>query len=121
MTDMDTLAKALLANRELRETESYLTRGRAYKHLSDPELKERWITAFQAFAASPGHRETPELDDLRAELALRDVEPPLDRVKDEFDSLVTKLKQVDLTSLSDAPEWEEEIAAVLAELEKPRN
>jgi hypothetical protein len=71
-------------NDAMEERAAYLRRGRHLKDVSTDQIRLRWTDAFRALV----HQQTPinitTVDDLGAELKLRDVELPWETVEAEL-------------------------------------
>jgi hypothetical protein len=87
----DTLV-AFMTSEGLDRTADYARRGRRFNGLDADDLNTRWIAAFRVWAANP--RDRAESDDLEAELQLRGLKPPYDRVRKEFDALIAAAEAV---------------------------
>jgi hypothetical protein len=75
----------------------YLLRGRSYQHLSDAELLDQFVATFEAWTSSdmvqgdPDYIQLRKLDeDLTAELDLRSIPLPTERITDAMERLVAK-------------------------------
>jgi hypothetical protein len=80
--DNDALATAFLQSELMDETADYLARGRHLEQLSPDQLNDAWERAFRTwFSQRDDHR---EMNDCDAELRLRSVEPPYERVESEL-------------------------------------
>jgi hypothetical protein len=78
--------------------QDYLSRGRLFQSLDDTNLAERWVEAYKTMtrSARKGHvprNEGIAVDDLSAELDLRGLPIPLERVREEHDWHVSLLKR----------------------------
>jgi hypothetical protein len=81
---------AFIANEGLEQVESYVKRGRKFDALEIGDLEDRWVAAFKDWAACRSRREPgdpAEMDDAMAEIVLRGGQPPLARVRAEFNAL----------------------------------
>ena len=116
--DADALAESYLQHELMNETKDYLDRGRRFKLLAVTELNEKWVIVFRRFTA---HDRTPigEMDDLAAELRLRGLDPPYDRVRSEMSKLQDEIKRLGPDAPSDR--LDERIARFLAEHKKAKN
>lgn len=106
-TDEDKLIDALLASEIMNETASYIARGRAFQSLRLRDLEDRWVKAFRCWIASQGG--SLEMDDLAAELRLRDVPLPSHRVPEEH----KRLREDMLSPDRDEPAVQARLAAFL--------
>jgi hypothetical protein len=83
----DLLVKAEAARQEHAVLQAYLQRGRAFKDLSDEDLRERWIETCREWARKGMYDRPVAHDDADAELKLRGLPAPYDRVQDEMNAL----------------------------------
>src|SRR5262249_48928817 len=84
------LMLAYLEDRRLDEAADYVRRGRAYERETAEQLEAEWIAGFRAWVASSAKDEIFDrrsLDDTEAEMYLRSVRPPFDRVQNEIEVL----------------------------------
>ena len=60
----------------------YVKRGRAHRGLTDADLAGAWVAAFRAYSGNPDPARPfrSALEDLEAELNLRQIDPPVDAV-----------------------------------------
>jgi hypothetical protein len=93
---------------EMNETRDYLERGRAFSGREDVELLDLWVASFEKLFAMRGPQLKLMVDDIQAELRLRKIELPADRVSailkettaeydahpDRWDDLDRKLDEV---------------------------
>jgi hypothetical protein len=105
--DEDSLINAVLASALMDETASYLARGRAFQTLRPIELQDRWVNAFRRWISSQG--DSSEMDDLAAELRLRNMPLPSDRVPQEHKWLRDQMLDAD----PDEPAVRARVAAFL--------
>jgi hypothetical protein len=86
-----------LASTFSKETQSYLERGRRLQGLTDAQLASKWIVDFKAWRTSRADQNDPgnsaELEDTAAELRLRDVPPPYDRVEDDIKAIIAEFER----------------------------
>jgi hypothetical protein len=73
---IDAIVQAFLDHQAMEETKSYLERGRRFESLADDDLGKRWAAAFTAVCAHGDETREADLDDLGAELGLRNLERP---------------------------------------------
>jgi hypothetical protein len=93
MAREDDLAKEYLLHVQMNETRDYLSRGRCFENSGDAELQELWVVAFRRFFAERSLESRDEMSDAAAELNLRSLEPPLDRVEDLTQKLLSELNR----------------------------
>jgi hypothetical protein len=75
----EALANAVLQDDLMNQTAVYLGRGRQFEGHPLEELHEKWTLAIRKWSTA-GYGTLPELDDLSAELRLREAKEPWDRV-----------------------------------------
>jgi hypothetical protein len=81
----ESLTRAYLQNQRTSETEDYLARGRSLGGLSDSELAEHWVNAFNAMVASLSNEPTfCRVADAHAEFRLRNQAAPYERVIEQM-------------------------------------
>jgi hypothetical protein len=96
------LADEFLADALMKEAADYVQRGRRHQSLQLSELNDRWVAAFRdVFARRLGQRVT-DMDDLGAELRLRGLEPPYDRVVVEVQKIQDELERLGPNSASES-------------------
>jgi len=77
--------RAFLQNSQLERNAAYAGRGRAYRNLSDGELRVKWAAAYTAYAEVPSDQERRRLQsDLGSEIDLRGLELPLSMVPEAW-------------------------------------
>lgn len=83
----DDIARSYIAHLLMEETADYVRRGRIFE--TDPlnEVEAGWVAAFKTWTATRHPQVRKMLDDLWAELRLREAEPPFERVQPELDAL----------------------------------
>ena len=118
--EFDNIATEFLLHEQMKETGDYVSRGRLHEGLSESELNERWIHYFRPFATGENVKYTKEMDDVTAELSLRGMEPPLDRVPEECAALVGRFNALGLDTLKGSPEVRAKLAAFMAERARPK-
>jgi hypothetical protein len=78
------LAQAFADNEEMRQVQSYLTRGRELAQLSDDDAADQWVRTFAIWFGKRGDARSLPLvtanDDAAAELLLRNIPQPHGRV-----------------------------------------
>jgi hypothetical protein len=115
----DDEAEAFLQSQSLEETQSYLIRGRRFSEVLPDELAARWVIAFKAWVGVRNDVHRREMDDLSAELRLRDLPLPKDQVQAEIAAMAIEIEQAGPDSLSD--ETRQRIADFMAARRKPAN
>jgi hypothetical protein len=115
-TDAD--AEAALRHAEMKQTQDYIERGRALAGHTDEQVKDVWAATFERHVAERTKESARNMDDAGAELRLRNIDPPIDRVRETFDALRAAIKEAG----PDAFEWvDEENDEFLAARAKPKN
>jgi hypothetical protein len=115
-TDAD--AVAALRHAEMRETQDYVERGRALAGHTDEQVKDVWAATFEKHFAEPTKESARNMNDAGAELRLRNIDLPVERVQETFDALQAAVKEAG----PDAFEWlDEEIDEFLEARKKPKN
>jgi hypothetical protein len=115
----DDLAIESLQHAQMNQTRDYAERGRALASLTDDEVKSVWVAMFETWFDKKTPENARNMDDAAAELRLRDLEPPYDRVKAKTDELQAEIKKAgpDVPSKS----LDEEIDEFLEARKKPKN
>jgi TPR repeat protein len=75
------IVTTLLAERELQETQAYLSRGRTLQAVKLDELHQTWAENFKAYLAYGDHTKRQAFEDTDAELRLRKAPQPHHLVK----------------------------------------
>jgi len=81
------LVNVLLRHQEMEEIQRYLSAGRALRSIDSSDLQIRWTTAIKKFCVVRGLENELELDNVSAELRLRNIKPPLASVREEFKAI----------------------------------
>ena len=115
----DDLAIELLHHAQMIETRDYLERGRALASQTVDEIKSVWVAMFERWFDEKTAENRRNMDDAAAELRLRDLEPPYDRVKAKTDELQAEIKRLGPDAFSE--ELDEEIDEFLEARKKPKN
>jgi hypothetical protein len=92
-TDVDAFISAMIESAEMDETRDYLTRGRAHAKLSDDVLRGSWVKAFRRWFLWRGLAEARDANDFAAELRLRNVMPPYERIRAESDAMAKEIRK----------------------------
>jgi hypothetical protein len=87
------LVNVLLRHQEMEEIQRYLSAGRALRSIDSSNLQTRWITAIKKFWAVHTLENELELHNVSAELRLRNIEPPLASVREEFNTIRAAIEQ----------------------------
>ena len=110
-------ATAMIADTAMRETEVYLGRGRTFASTAIDEIRLRWIAAFKAWFHSRTEDNLREMNDLEAELRLRGVEPPYEKVGPELEAMRAEIERAGPRN----PSVERAIQEFRASLSTPKN
>jgi hypothetical protein len=108
-----------MSNGELQRIASYLDRGRKFEDLLSDDLASELVLAYERWQRvdfdffSAEHINT---DDISAEYALREIDPPFELVRDRIDSLTSSM--ADTLSASSATQREELHNRMISEIEK---
>ncbi|MGX7742762.1 hypothetical protein [Rhodopseudomonas parapalustris] len=81
------LTSDFLQSEDMKETRDYLSRGRLLSKVSDAELGERWVETFKVWLRGEFLIALRDMNDAAAELRLRNVDIPYDRVESEMESI----------------------------------
>jgi hypothetical protein len=117
--DPHSLAASYLQHELLNETRDYLERGRALQGVSDVEVLNAWVASFEQWFEKRTEKNARLMDDAAAELRLRGVDQPEDRVKSKINTLRTELKRLGPDVPSEG--LDRKIDEFLAERKKPKN
>jgi hypothetical protein len=88
------LVEEFLAHELMNETADYLRRGRRFLSLPLSELNDRWIPAFRDAILNKIVDRVLDMDDFAAELRLRGLDPPFDRVADDVAKITADLEKM---------------------------
>jgi hypothetical protein len=115
--DTDPLLESFMHHELMEETTGYLQRGRAHRMLETAEVEDRWVEAFKAWAAGGYKGGARDMDDCGAELRLRGLDPPYERVSAEIAEVGRKLQ--DLGPLEDDDPLRQRLRAYLNARDDP--
>jgi len=91
-SDRDEVTKRLAA--KIDAAADYARRGRAHRGLTDADLTSAWIAAFKVCCDEATANTTQALlDDLEAELCLRQIDLPLDAVEEDMKRMLRRAEQ----------------------------
>jgi len=82
-------AESFLQHALMEETRSYVERGRALKDHSDSAVADIWVATVERWFEARTSETQRQMDDASAELRLRDIKEPADRVA----SLLAQMKE----------------------------
>jgi hypothetical protein len=106
---------------EMNETRDYVARGRAFKGLQDAEAIDLWVAAFEKLFVTRTAEAKLMVNDIQAELRLRKIEPPADRIRTILEKTAAEMYQ---PGAENDPRWdslERKFEQALAGLKKPKN
>jgi hypothetical protein len=88
------LTMSIVAEATMEDTLDYVRRGRRFKKKTDgEELKQRWAATFRLLVSDLDDRRVlGELNDLGAELQLREIELPYEAVKVQVEQLIATVR-----------------------------
>jgi len=89
----EALLRAMMDSAAMDETRDYLTRGRAHAHVPEDALKDNWVKAFKTWFLSRDKLAQRDADDLTAELRLRRLEPPYERIAAESEVMADEIRR----------------------------
>jgi hypothetical protein len=95
----DRVSEDLLAMMQAKAVDAaadHVRRGRAHRGLTDADLSGAWVAAFRVYSHNPDPARPSRLalEDLEAELNLRQIDPPFDAVREDLERLKTAAMQV---------------------------
>jgi hypothetical protein len=111
------LVGALLQSDLMDKSATYLEGGRKFGALSLEQLNEQWVRAIRKWARAD-YGPSRELNDLAAELRLRNSEEPWDRVSEVRDEMVTAAKR---SGQKNNREVRAKMKEFLEAMDKPQN
>ncbi len=114
--DPEALANAAMQIDVMNQTADYLGRGRQFEGLPLDDLREKWTLSVRKWKAV-GYGAFRELDDLSAELRLRDEQEPWDQVQEVRKDMVS---EVERSGLGD-PDVRAKLQELLEAMRKPKN
>jgi hypothetical protein len=120
MTFVDDLAETYFQHELMNETRAYIERGRSLTQSSDQDVLEFWVTTFERWFEHRTTENTQNMDDAAAELRLRGIEEPHERVMSKIEELRSEMERLG----PDAQPPEELVQRVkdfLAALRAPKN
>src|ERR1700722_16866358 len=82
-------AEFAIASSDMKQTQSYVDRGRQFKNATDEDLQTLFVQMFRIWGADPWWEGPSRLDGVHAEYKLRGVEPPFALVKDDFEKVLS--------------------------------
>jgi hypothetical protein len=113
------LAEEYLQHVLMNETRAYIERGRVFKSLSAEKVLDTWIAMFERWFGERTDRNGRDMDDAAAEIRLRGLEMPYDRVKEK--TLALQAEVLRRGPEDDSPEIDRKIDDFLDARRKPKN
>jgi hypothetical protein len=122
MSESEDWADALLENKRLEQLQDYVARGRALSKASTEDLFARWIAWLNAWA--DGHRpQFRDYEDIEAELKLRNVKPPRERMPaaaaEKFKETARRAEQFFRDNPEEMRDFGQDLLAQIEELRHP--
>jgi hypothetical protein len=114
------LAEEFLQHELMNETRAYIERGRRLQTLSDDEIVNTWVATFERWFDEKTAVNSRDMDDAAAEIRLRGLEMPYERVKNKTRALRAELAWLDPENPS-SPEIDRKISDYLEARRKPKN
>jgi hypothetical protein len=111
-------AEAYLQHTLMKDTQSYLERGRSLKERSDDDLVDVWVAAVERWYRDRSKAIQRDMDDAAAEIRLRDLEAPEDRIAALFEDMKAEITR-DSGALS--KKAKQGVREFVAERAKPKN
>jgi hypothetical protein len=115
----DEVATEYLHHALMNETHDYLARGRRLAGSSDPDVLDVWVAAFERWFEQRTAGNVRNMDDAAAELRLRNLEPPYDRVKAKTEEVQAAIKRLGPDASSES--LDQTIDEFLVARSKPKN
>jgi hypothetical protein len=99
---------AFLADKRMDEVQRYATKGRPLIDVDTASLKDEWVRTFGAWCHDPTDKNLRlRYEDQEAELTLRGVAVPLDRVERELQILTQSAREALTEAKADPERWDE--------------
>lgn len=115
----DTLATSYLQHEALNEMRDYLERGRALQGVTDSDALDVWVASFERWFEMRTAESSLNMDDAAAELRLRNLDLPEERVRSKIDILSAEIRRRGPDATSEV--LDRRIDEFLAEYDKPKN
>jgi hypothetical protein len=112
MTFVDDLAETYFQHELMNETRAYIERGRRLERFSDQDVLDAWVAAFE-------REDARNMEDAAAELRLRGIEEPHERVRPKIDVLKAEIER--LAPDAQPEGLDQRIKDFLAALRGPKN
>jgi hypothetical protein len=118
--DEGDLAEEFLQHELMNETRAYLERGRRLETLSNDEIVNTWVATFERWLGERTTNNSRDMDDAAAEIRLRGLEMPYERVKNETRALRAEWARLDPEHQS-SPQIDRKIKDYLVARSRPKN
>lgn len=112
------IVRAMLAHNQMEEVAAYLRRGRRFQTMPEADLNQAWAAAFEVALGLGVPERQQDLDDLGAELNLRNLEPPGHLVKETMDKLSKRVSDMSPEAREAA---KKSIGEFMLKMEEPKN
>jgi hypothetical protein len=109
---------AFLQHELMEEARAYVERRRKMQTLSSAEVVDTWVARFKRWFSTEGNPRN--MDDAAAEIRLRGLEMPYERVENEIRAFRAELARLDPENLS-SPHIDRKINDYLVARSKPKN
>jgi hypothetical protein len=114
------LAVEFLAHMQMNETKDYVVRGRPLSRSTDQELADAWVASFERWFSYRNDRDALRImDDADAELRLRGLSPPNERVEAQTKALQNEIQRLHFNARSE--ELDRDIAEFFEARDNPKN
>jgi hypothetical protein len=114
------LAEEFLQHELMNETRAYIECGRRLQTLSNDEIVNAWVAIFERWFGERTTKNSRDMDDAAAEIRLRRLAMPYERVKNETRALRAEFARLDPEHLS-SPQIDRKINDYLVARSKPKN
>jgi hypothetical protein len=94
----------MLKNRQSDNRQSYVVRGRRYEQLSANNLRQLWAEQMNRWADDSVAFDQRALNDLRVEMGLREIAPPLEQIAEARQKILAKSGKALATIFADHPD-----------------
>jgi hypothetical protein len=112
--DPELIAHAMIASDLMEQTKNYLEGGRKFERLTLDQLRGKWLIDFKMWRNTG---DSKEVNDTGAELRLRNIEPPFERVAVEVAAMQEEISR----HRQDNPALLAAAERFVEALKKPRN
>jgi hypothetical protein len=119
MIDKNDIAMEFLHHAQMNETRDYLARGRSLAGSNDSQILDVWVVTFEVWFERRTDEARRNMDDAAAEIRLRNLEYPYDRVKAQVETLQAAIKRLGPNAPSESLDRAE--AEFFAARSKPKN